>query len=187
MHNRKGIDWDSQPLGREPDVEIARRLGVCKALVGRCRKSRGIARFSRKEGNGTSWSINWDSQPLGKIKDVELAQKLGVCPTTVLAARRVRSIPSLWANVCDCGNGKSRGQIGCPSCSDGLVDVSVVARAIFAELGHMGRSNWEAIREALKGYSHRNLYRGMNELASIGLVTRHGDGNEQAEFELRRR
>lgn len=29
----KGIDWDSQPLGREPDYRIAKRLGVAPGSV----------------------------------------------------------------------------------------------------------------------------------------------------------
>ena len=47
MMNRKngprGIDWDSQPLGREPDYRIAKRLGVAPGSVSSARKARGIA------------------------------------------------------------------------------------------------------------------------------------------------
>lgn len=39
----KGIDWDSQPLGREPDSRIAKRLGVAPGSVSSARKARGIA------------------------------------------------------------------------------------------------------------------------------------------------
>lgn len=41
----KNIDWDAQPLGKIPDVELAKRLGVSLASVWSARKKRGIAKF----------------------------------------------------------------------------------------------------------------------------------------------
>lgn len=40
-----GIDWDAQPLGRVPDVDLARQLGVSANSVGGARRRRGIPPF----------------------------------------------------------------------------------------------------------------------------------------------
>jgi hypothetical protein len=45
---QRGIDWDAQPLGRVPDREIARRLGVHSSAVTQARARRGIAACPRR-------------------------------------------------------------------------------------------------------------------------------------------
>lgn len=42
MTGPKGIDWDAQPLGKVPDRELARRLGVDRSTVGQARRRRKI-------------------------------------------------------------------------------------------------------------------------------------------------
>lgn len=42
---RRGVDWSAQPLGREPDAKIARRLGVSRERVRQERSARGIPVF----------------------------------------------------------------------------------------------------------------------------------------------
>lgn len=46
----KGIDWDNQPLGELPDMEIARRVGCNPTTVARVRYRRNIPayRFQRR-------------------------------------------------------------------------------------------------------------------------------------------
>lgn len=43
----KGIDWDAQPLGLEPDARIAARLEVAPNTVLQARRVRGIPAFQR--------------------------------------------------------------------------------------------------------------------------------------------
>lgn len=50
--SNRGIVWDDQPLGREPDRAIARRLGVNRTTVARARRARGVRAFGA-EPNGT--------------------------------------------------------------------------------------------------------------------------------------
>jgi transposase-like protein len=38
----RGIDWDEQPLGKIPDVQLARSLGVHPTTVQNARKRRGL-------------------------------------------------------------------------------------------------------------------------------------------------
>jgi hypothetical protein len=47
-YGRRGIDWDSQPLGLEPESVIAERLGVTKSVVHRHRRQRGLPPFGRE-------------------------------------------------------------------------------------------------------------------------------------------
>jgi hypothetical protein len=54
----KGIDWDAQPLGREPDYRIAKRLGVAPGSVSSARKARGIA-----AGFGTGPAVGGRESP----------------------------------------------------------------------------------------------------------------------------
>ena len=51
MRNTKarGIRWDDQPLGREPDRALARRLGVVPAAVYTARRRRAIPVFDSVE------------------------------------------------------------------------------------------------------------------------------------------
>lgn len=44
----KGINWDLQPLGKEPDMDLAARLGVWQSAVSRQRRKRGIPVFGRR-------------------------------------------------------------------------------------------------------------------------------------------
>lgn len=84
MTKKLDIDWDAQPLGKESDSEIARRLGVWPSVVWRYRRERGIPPVSNY--------IDWDAQPLGEVPDTVLAERLGVSPQAVWSARKVRGI-----------------------------------------------------------------------------------------------
>jgi transcriptional regulator with XRE-family HTH domain len=88
---RRPIDWNAQPLGRQSDCEIARRLGVSYTAVWLARQERGIPPFVRHP-------IEWDAQPLGEIPDPELAARLGVTVAFVQEQRSRRGIPS-WRSA----------------------------------------------------------------------------------------
>jgi hypothetical protein len=94
MTLERAIDWGTQPLGKVPDIEIARQLGVPNGVVWRERQCRGIPAFRPQP------ELDWDAQPLGKVPDVELAQRLGVSNHVVGRARQQRGIaktPRYWA------------------------------------------------------------------------------------------
>lgn len=91
----RGIDWDAQPLGVEPDPVIAERLGVSRQSVYMARRARGIPAV-----NGPSApraGIDWDAQPLGVEPDPVIAERLGVHESSVGEARRRRGIPAYRA------------------------------------------------------------------------------------------
>lgn len=46
---RGGIDWSAQSLGKIPDVDIAKSLGVCRNTVNRQRRKLGIAKAPRDD------------------------------------------------------------------------------------------------------------------------------------------
>ena len=46
---REVIDWDTVKLGREPDEDIAQRLGCDVTTVCRQRQNRGIARMRKSK------------------------------------------------------------------------------------------------------------------------------------------
>jgi len=99
MGHRAGIDWDKQPLGKVPDCDLAKDLGVDAASVKSARNVRGIPRYYKKLGK----VVDWDSEPqLGKVPDVELANELGVHRRTVANARERRGIPKLESHVHKC-------------------------------------------------------------------------------------
>lgn len=77
-----GIDWNNEPLGIEPDWEIAQLLGVAPSTVRRERRRRGL-----------SPDQFWDAQPLGIETDYAIAKRLGVSIAAVFQARKSRGIP----------------------------------------------------------------------------------------------
>lgn len=89
MSRRSRIDWDAQPLGQLPDMQLARRLGVSHQAVWIQRTRRRIPVFVR----GTA--IDWDAQPLGQMPDGALAAQLGCSFTAVYNARLRRKIPCM--------------------------------------------------------------------------------------------
>lgn len=84
---REAIDWDAQPLGKVPDCDLAKELGVDYNLVRLARIRRGIP-INRIKGG-----INWDEQPLGEISDKELAKRLNLTTGYIRATRSARGIP----------------------------------------------------------------------------------------------
>ena len=86
-HQKRGIDWDAQPLGSVADHELARRLGVTHVSVSYQRKKRGIEAYQRPTSK-----IDWDAQPLGMTTDRQLARRLGVTTATVRWQRQLRGI-----------------------------------------------------------------------------------------------
>jgi hypothetical protein len=89
-----GIQWDCHPLGRVPDAELAKQLGVTISAVQAARRTRGITVYKH---NGRkkyrNHRIKWDDQPLGELPDRELADQLGVEASEVGCARYKRGIP----------------------------------------------------------------------------------------------
>lgn len=85
------IDWDKEPLGKESDYSISKRLGVRNGIVRLERIKRGlpVAESSKKYAKR---GIDWDAQPLGEIPDQEIADALGVKRNTVYVARKKRGI-----------------------------------------------------------------------------------------------
>lgn len=98
IHVRQGINWDEQPLGKIPDVELAKKLGVSNVAVGRARRRRKIPVFNHRGGcyrpQGCRAGVDWDEQPLGMEADVDIATRLGVDRSSVRSARLVRGIPA---------------------------------------------------------------------------------------------
>lgn len=106
----RSIDWDAQPLGQVPDVELAVQLGVSNNRVARERKKRGIAkarirRFYSAAGRQRGSDIDWDAQPLGQVSDVTLARELEVSPYVVFRARKKRDVVRHTINRTACGLG----------------------------------------------------------------------------------
>lgn len=87
----RGIDWDTQPLGRVSDHEIARRLGVCASVVQRARTKRKIKPLTGGLVSAPI-GIDWGEQPLGEVSDHELARTLRVSHGSVWGARTRRGI-----------------------------------------------------------------------------------------------
>lgn len=88
------IDWDEQPLGKVPDRQLARELGVAVPTIRKQRVKRGIEtllprsgrpRYSEEEKR--CLLIDWDKQPLGQVTDSSLAAELGVTTDHVREAR----------------------------------------------------------------------------------------------------
>lgn len=75
-----GKDLSLEPLGKVPDLELDRRLGVASGTVKRARYALGIPAYKIDK-------IDWGSQPLGQQTDVTIAKTLGVSIGTVLRAR----------------------------------------------------------------------------------------------------
>jgi hypothetical protein len=108
----KGIDWDKESLGKEPDTVIAKRLFVNSTTVRKARMSRGIG-ACLKSKHKSHKGIDWDNQPLGEVSDMDLSRTLGVTQSTVRQARIRRglsvfqiSIPvhdsnEKWCNHCN--------------------------------------------------------------------------------------
>lgn len=57
MALRKPIDWEAQPLGREPDLDTALRLGVSLSTVHRHRTRLGISAFRDTPAGRYEWSV----------------------------------------------------------------------------------------------------------------------------------
>ncbi len=78
------IDWDKQPLGKELDTEIAKRLGCHRTAVKVARDARGIPakKFTR-----------WENVPFGKKSDMEIAREMGVSNGAVGLRRKALGIP----------------------------------------------------------------------------------------------
>lgn len=54
--SRTPIDWSAQPLGKEPDAAIAKRLGVSRELVRQHRVSAGVGRHEAEEQIPVEWT-----------------------------------------------------------------------------------------------------------------------------------
>ncbi len=96
IDSRRWIDWDSQPLGKMPDVELARLLGVTATAVGIARNKRGIPGIRKKKKN-----ISWSADLFGKSTDSELAHRLGVSKGTVSIARKRLGLKKLSPDFID--------------------------------------------------------------------------------------
>lgn len=59
---RGEIDWDSQPLGQMPDLDLARLLGTHRARVRLARVKRGIPLFIRSEAIGETCGGDRDAR-----------------------------------------------------------------------------------------------------------------------------
>lgn len=91
-YTTQGILWETQPLGRVPDLEIAHNLSVPCHVVVRARKKLGIPVAPRRERD-------WSDVPLGTDYDHVIASHLGVSSNTVQRARIQKGIPS-WRETC---------------------------------------------------------------------------------------
>lgn len=106
-------DWDAVPdLGKVPDRELARRLGVSPVAVGQARDARGIPRCQRGQsrvlpdvspcaGNMTPDNVRdergcivWTRVDWSAGSDADIAKAIGSNISTVRAARERLGIPS---------------------------------------------------------------------------------------------
>lgn len=93
MARPRAINWDAEPLGRESDAEIARRLACSQSSVAMARARRCIPAAGRPEP--PTAGIDWDAQPLGQVRDAALARALGIPVHYVAAAREARGLPAI--------------------------------------------------------------------------------------------
>lgn len=91
---RAGIDWNSQPLGKIPDLQIAKALGVNVSTVQRVRVRMGIRVAPHRSRARRQSRIQWDDQPLGLVPDGRLARMIGCSAPAVRTARVKRNIAS---------------------------------------------------------------------------------------------
>ena len=81
MGTHAGITWDAQPLGRVPDQDLARRLGVTPGSVRQARYSRGIPAMPRGR-------VERLGAVIGEEPDAIVAHRLGLPEHCVRDARR---------------------------------------------------------------------------------------------------
>lgn len=131
----KGIDWDAQPLGKEPDSVIAARLGVARASVGRARHARGIQPVLQ----ATRFEIPAPSTIFGRWTVVGAVRKGGSlkvrCACGFDAVRTTHSIVT----------GQSTGCMGCATAQRER------AVAIGDRFGHWTIVAFEVLEEPLRG------------------------------------
>ena len=78
-------------LGKEPDAEVARQLGISKASVVAKRTEFGIASLT----GAASGAFDWTDEAvalLGTASDAKVAEQLGLSRLTVYNARMARGI-----------------------------------------------------------------------------------------------
>jgi hypothetical protein len=75
---QRGIDWETQPLGKMSDCALALRLGVSSAAVRKARLKLDVP---------TYFSSRWQNVPLGKVPDKEIASQTGISRRSVSRAR----------------------------------------------------------------------------------------------------
>lgn len=96
------IDWEAQPLGKMPDAELGRRLGVSADRVGRRRNAMGIDAYipsteelaARGRLGKKRYEIDWTVQPLGQESDRKIGDRLGVSSSMVRKVRISMGIPA---------------------------------------------------------------------------------------------
>lgn len=89
MPGRRGyaIDWDSLPLGKVPDLQLAAKLGVHNTTVRNARQARGIAPYQKAAG--------LSSDPmLGKEPDRVTAERWGITIASVCDMRKKLGVPA---------------------------------------------------------------------------------------------
>lgn len=80
LNPRKGIDWDSQPLGKVADRTIAKALNVDHSVVGEARRRRMIPSVITR--------INWTQELFANKTDAELSRELQIYASSVGKARK---------------------------------------------------------------------------------------------------
>lgn len=88
LKTRAEIDWDSQPLEKISDVELAKQLGRSKTAVFHQRLKRGLPPVTK----GRPPKYDWDNLPLGVLNDVEIAIFLKCSVAGVKNARKRKGI-----------------------------------------------------------------------------------------------
>lgn len=94
-YGRKNIDWDQEPLGQMPDLQIARLKNVSVASVRNARLKREIPAFVRE-------TVEFDINPylqagLGFIPDAEVARVFNVSTNRIQQIRTKYEIPPTTA------------------------------------------------------------------------------------------
>jgi superfamily II DNA or RNA helicase len=86
----KGIDWDSQPLGQISDAQLAKRIGISRAVVSAQRQKRGIPAFVARPRP----QVDWNNIDLAGRSTTQLAKDLGVSRWSVERARDSMGVPT---------------------------------------------------------------------------------------------
>lgn len=93
MTAKSKINWDEQPLGEDPDIVLAQKLGVNRGLVCAARLDRGIPH------SGAVTRESYENAKIGLVPDWQVAARLSIEECQVKHYRTRHNIPSVRAKT----------------------------------------------------------------------------------------